>query len=140
MRMHRVRAGGSVATEAIAKHLELDFSTAEEKKVQVDRAQADFTKYQQAHHQSYDRAFREFGQVLREYEQKTGSMIDMVYLTGGGALFPGTDKYLAESLERDVRRADPFAKVAYPAFMEDVMAKIGPTFTVALGAALRGFD
>jgi Tfp pilus assembly PilM family ATPase len=36
--------------------------------------------------------------------------------------------------------ANPFSKVAYPAFMEDIMDEIGPSFTVALGAALRSFE
>lgn len=140
MRMHRVRAGGAVATDAIAKAFDLEFSAAEEKKLQLDRTDPEFSKMQQVHHGSYDRAFREFAQVIREYERRTDNTIESVYLSGGGTLFPGTAKHLAAALGRDVHRADPFAKVAYPAFMEDVMLEIGPSFTVALGAALRGFE
>lgn len=140
MRMHRVRAGGAVATAAIAKALEIAFAEAEDKKLHVQRSDAEFSKLQQIHHESYDRAFREFGQVIREYEQKAGAPLDAIYMSGGGALFPGTEKHLATALEREIRRADPFTKVAYPAFMEDVMQEVGPSFTVALGAALRSFE
>jgi hypothetical protein len=48
--------------------------------------------------------------------------------------------YLKDVLGREVQRANPFSKVAYPAFMEDVMKEIGPSFAAALGAALRVFE
>ncbi len=140
MRMHRVRAGGSIATQHIAKTLSIDFGHAEEKKISIDRKGKDFAEMKRLHDSVYERAFREFGQVLREYEQKTGADIDVVHVSGGATLFPGTDMLLKESLRKDIEVANPFTKVAYPAFMEDTMKKIGPSFTVALGAALRNFE
>jgi type IV pilus assembly protein PilM len=140
MRMYRIRAGGTIATKRISEVLEIDFDKAEEMKYLADKQEAKFADVKRAHNSSYDRAFREFNQVLREYEQRTGVKIATVYLAGGGALFPGTDMHLKESLEREVILANPFSKVAYPAFMEDTMHEIGPSFTVALGAALRAFE
>lgn len=140
MRMHRLRAGGAIATQRIADVLEIDFEAAEELKYHADPTDARFPDVKRAHHSSYDRAFREFRQVLREYERKTGVEFEQVYLTGGGALFPGTDALLKEAMQKEVVCANPFTKVAYPAFMEDAMRTIGPSFTVALGAALRSFE
>ncbi len=140
MRMHRVRAGGAVATRQIAKALEIEFGEAEEMKFKADKSDSRFADVRKAHNSSYDRAFREFSQVLREYEQKTGHVVDVVYLTGGGSLFPGVDAMLKDALHKDVEYANPFSKVAYPAFMSDTIKDIGPSFTVALGAALRNFE
>lgn len=140
MRMHRIRAGGAIATEQIAKALDVNFETAEEMKYQADQSHESFSEMKRAHNSSYERAFREFGQVLREYEQRTGHTFDDVFLTGGGALFPGTDKLLNDAINRNVTMAHPFSKVAYPAFMDDTIKEIGPSFTVALGAALRLFE
>lgn len=140
MRMHRVRAGGAIATQNIAKSLELDFAAAEQKKHTADRSDKDFSDLKRAHDSSYERAFREFSQVLREYESKTGHEIDVVQLAGGGALFPGVDAMLKDAIGKDVEFANPFAKVAYPAFMDDTIKTIGPSFVVALGAALRDFE
>lgn len=140
MRMHRVRAGGAVATHEIAKAFEIKFEEAEEMKYKADRSDDRFSELQKAHNASYQRAFREFGQVLREYEQKTQRSIDVVFLTGGGVLFPGIDIMIKDALNKDVEFADPFSKVAYPAFMADTIKEIGPSFAVALGAALRNFE
>lgn len=140
MRMYRIRAGGAIATKQIADVLNVTFEKAEELKFAADKTTADFADLKRAHNSSYDRAFREFNQVLREYEGKTGVKLTSIYLTGGGALFPGTDIHLKEFINREVITANPFSKVAYPAFMEDIMKSISPSFTVALGAAMRVFE
>lgn len=140
MRMYRIRAGGAIATNRIAEALKVDFQTAEEMKFAADRSAKEFADLKRAHDKSYERVFREFNQVLREYERKTGINVSTVYLAGGGALFPGTDTYLKDVLDRDVVKVNPFSKVAYPAFMEDTMHEIGPSFAVALGAAMRVFE
>lgn len=140
MRMHRVRAGGSVATQQIAKSLNISFESAELKKIAADRKDSAFAEVKKAHDSVYERAFREFGQVLREYEQKTGTEISIVYVSGGASLFPSVQSMLKEALRKDIDVANPFSKVAFPAFMEDTIKQIGPSFTVALGAALRNFE
>jgi type IV pilus assembly protein PilM len=140
MRMHRIRAGGAVATKQIADSLKVDFQTAELMKYSADRNDKSFAALKRAHDSSYDRAFREFRQVLKEYEEKTGITLSAVHLSGGAALFPGIAAYMSQAIDREVVMSDPFSKVAYPAFMEDVMNEIGPSFTVSLGAALRAFE
>lgn len=139
-RMHRVRAGGAISTKRIASVLEVDIDEAELRKRNLSSVEDVSGDIKRAHHATYDRAFHEFRQVIEEYEQLFGTKLDAVYLTGGAALFPGISNLLAEELQREVALADPFSKVAYPAFMEDMLREIGPSFTVALGAALRGYE
>ncbi len=140
MRIHRVRAGGAIATQRIAQLLQIPFNEAELKKQSIDRKEAEFGEIQKAHHSTYERTFREFAQVLKEFETKNKLHFERVYLAGGGAIFPGTDTLLKEAVEKEVVLANPFKKVAYPAFMQDTMKEIGPAFTVALGAAIRSFE
>lgn len=140
MRMHRIRAGGAIATEKIAKDLDITFEAAELKKQTLSRKDADFATVQKIHHSTYERSFREFKQVLTEYETKNAMTFDAVHLSGGASLFPGIDAMLKESLHKEIYKANPFRKVSYPAFMQDIMKEIGPSFSVALGAALRTFD
>jgi Tfp pilus assembly PilM family ATPase len=138
--MYRIRAGGAIATKRIAEVLETDFDQAEIMKCAAKREKEDFTQIKRAHDSSYDRAFREFNQVIKEYEKKTGLEISSVYLAGGASAFPGIDNHLKSVIEKEVYLSNPFSKVAYPAFMEDTMDQIGPSFNVALGAALRAFE
>ncbi len=140
MRMYRIRAGGEIATKRISEVLNISFSEAEQMKFEANVNSGSFAEMKRAHNSSYDRAFREFNQVLREYEKRTGASFGTVYLAGGGSLFPGIDAHLKDVVGRDVILSDPFSKVAYPAFMEDNMHSIGSSFTVALGAALRMFE
>jgi type IV pilus assembly protein PilM len=138
-RMHRVRAGGALATKRIAESLELGFSDAEYQKRHLSEAvkQRDAIR---AHASSYDRALVEFRQVIENYEQSLGVTLSTVTLTGGGALFEDIKRQAKDVLAKEVMVAQPFSKVAYPAFMEDLLMSIGPTFTVALGAALRAYE
>jgi len=140
MRMHRIRAGGAIATNRIASVLNCSFEEAEIKKQVADKKASDFSDIKRAHDSSYERAFREFAQVLREHEQKNGMTLSTVYLAGGGAMFPGIDTFVQDILGRQIVKVHPFAKVSYPAFMQDTIKTIGPTFSVALGAALRSFE
>ena len=139
-RMYRVRAGGAMFTEKIAAELQCSFEEAEFKKRLITTSDEQFPIFQKLHQITYDRVLKEFKQVITEYEQKLQVDISSVYLVGGGSLFSGFDNFVSTVLEKKVEPALPFNKVAYPAFMEDTMDKIGSTFAVALGAAIRSFE
>lgn len=139
-RMHRHRAGGALATKRLAEALESTFDEAELKKRMATTADAQYRDIERAHRSTYDRALSEFRHVIDDYENNLNIKLSRIYLSGGGALFPGFAAQVGEVLQKDTSLALPFAKVAYPAFMEDLTRSIGPGFTVALGAALRAFD
>ncbi len=139
-RMYRVKAGAATCSDKIAAELDLAFDEAELLKRSISTSDPQFATLQKIHHNNYDRALREFKQVLNEYQSTMGETISALYLTGGGSLFPGLDTYIRNNLELTVVNASPFDKVAYPAFMEDTLKEIGPSFATALGAALRSFE
>jgi type IV pilus assembly protein PilM len=139
-RMHRIRAGGAVCTKRISEVLEISFEEAEIKKRNATVQDPAYRDIQRAHQSSYERAFVEFRQVIDDYERALGTTISTVYLVGGGALFPDVPGQAKAALQKEVVLALPFSKVAYPAFMDDLLQEIGPEFAVALGAALRAFE
>jgi len=140
MRMHRVRSGGALATKQIAKEFNLSFEEAEIKKRTTRKDDKDFRELEKAHHHSYDRTWHEFRQVIKEYENDMDTKIEKIYLTGGGSIFPTTKNLIQEVLRKDITTVNTFSKLAYPAFMEDILAELNPTFHVAIGAALRMFE
>lgn len=139
-RMHRVRAGGAIATKRIAEAMEMSFEEAELLKREINSDHPQYREVVRAHHSSYERPLVEFRQVIREYEEKTGEKLSAIYLAGSAVLFPTVKQLIADSLQYEIRYINPFTKVSHPAFMEDMMLELGPTFHVALGAALRAFE
>ncbi len=139
MRMYRVRVGGMAVSKQISKIMEIDFAEAEQKKKELhtDNLPIDFRR---ANESVYGRVLREFSQVLNSYERKSGDKLTTVYLSGGGSLFPGTVGYVKDILNKNTVMVDAFSSISYPAFMEDVMKEISPSFAVSLGAALRWFE
>ena len=89
---------------------------------------------------TFERPLQEFKRVISQYELRIGAPVTRVVITGGASSFYDMHTYVSYMLDRTIEPANPFTKVAYPAFMADVLREIAPTFTVALGAALRPFE
>lgn len=138
-KIHRVFAGGAQATSQLAKLLDVSHEEAENIKRNYSSAEPHATDTKKAVTATFERSFQEFKRVLIQFESSTGLAIDRVVLIGGSAAFPEMPAYANYMLDRKVERDNPFSQIAYPAFLEDVLTEISPTFTVALGAALREF-
>lgn len=139
-RMHRVRAGGAVVTSRLAKTLDIPFAEAELLKRRVQKGDERYRDVGKVHESCFERPLQEFRKVMDEFEKRHDTELKRVIITGGPVQFDGVSQLALDILERDIEIANPFKKVAYPAFMEDLLGQIGSTFTVALGAALRNFE
>ncbi len=82
----------------------------------------------------------EVKKFIREYQTKNTQVIEELVITGGGAIVAGVEQAFAQSFEIKTRLADPFANLMAPAFLTDVLKKIGPSFSVAVGAVLRALE
>lgn len=139
-KMHRVFAGGAQATAHLAKQLDVSHEEAENCKRNYSSDGPYATEIKKVIANAFERSFQEFRRVLAEYEERTGMTIDRIVLSGGSSAFPEMQSYARYMLDRETTCSNAFAKIAYPAFLEDVLQRIDPTFVVALGAALREFD
>ncbi len=139
-KIHRVRIGGVQATSRIAELTSLPFEEAENLKRNFNTGGSHDDDVKRAVVSTFERPLQEFKRVLSQHEMKVGSKVDSVILTGGGAAFIEMQPFASYMFDREVSVANPFTKVAYPAFMEDRLRDIAPTFSVALGAALRPFE
>jgi len=84
-----------------------------------------------------DFIFSEARHVLVNYQSKYKKDVEKVVLTGGGATMKGFGELAQKNLETPAVLGDPFSKVQAPAFLNDILRKNGPEFSVALGLALR---
>lgn len=139
-KIHRVRIGGVQATSRIAELTSKPFEEAENLKRNFKRGGEYEEDVKRAVISTFERPLQEFKRVLAQHEMKVGGAIDKVVLTGGAAAFPEMQTFASYMFDRGVAVANPFTKVAYPAFMDERLREIAPTFSVALGAALRPFE
>ncbi len=138
--LHRVGVGGTNATKQVATLLGVSFTEAEELKRNYNPSSPQAADIKKAFVTSFEKTFQEFKRLLDQYEQESGVTITRTVLCGGSSTFVDMPQFASYMLDRQVVRANPFTKVAYPAFMEDTLKEIAPTFTVALGCALRAFE
>lgn len=139
-KIHRVFAGGAQATERLAEMRAISFEEAENLKRNYQSGVQEASDIHKVITVTFERALQEFKRVMANHESRTGLPLQKVLLTGGGAAFAEMQKIASYYLDRPVELVNPFNKVAYPAFLEDTLIEIAPTFSVALGAALRPFS
>lgn len=139
-RMHRINTGGTQITRLFAHEKEIEFEAAELMKLQLSQTNKMDDTLRSVYQNTYSRPLREFRQVLKHYQSDRGINFDAVHVCGGAGMYAGVDPMIKEALGLPTKYINPFASVAYPAFMEDAMKEIGPSFAPALGAALRHFE
>jgi len=135
---HILNKGSQDITLAISKSMGISFDEAEKIKRQNGIISSkDNTNLVEISSLTVDYIFSEVGRIILSYEKKYGQKISKIFLTGGGALLKGLKERAEISFKTPVVVADPFSKVEYPAFLENVLKSAGPEFTVAIGLAIR---
>lgn len=140
---HLINIGSQELTLSITRSLGWSFERAERIKREQgidategsDAQQADQVK--NALLSTLGRMMSEINRVLLNYEKKHGQNVSRAILAGGGSALPGFAAYVSEHMSIAVEAAHPFEKVQAPAFLNEVLAEVGPEFAVAVGVALR---
>jgi type IV pilus assembly protein PilM len=76
--------------------------------------------------------------IMKSFSQSSGKEVQKVILSGSSANLLGLKEYFANVLKKEVVAGNPFANVFYPPILEEKIKKVGPSYSVAAGAALRG--
>ncbi len=135
---HVINRGSQDITLAISKSMSISFEEAEKIKrrdgIAAGGANRGSTETSSV---TIDYIMAEAERFVLGYNKKSGKKLSRVVLTGGGSLLKGIQERSEKSFETQVEVADPFSKVEYPAFLEEVLKSAGPEFAVALGLAIR---
>lgn len=138
---HSILMSGVEITRSLSSALKISFDEAEEQKRMFGiHGNSDDPRIQKTVLAVLERGLRELHTVVARYEEANNIKIQKVVTTGSGALLKGFSQYVGDMFSAPVALADPFAKVAYPAFLEDTLKEAGPAFAVAVGVALRAFQ
>lgn len=138
-KLHRVKVGGEQVTKHLSGLINVSFEEAE----LIKREQASSAEYAKdvktAMVATLERPFQEFQRVIHQYQTVNDIAFTKIHVIGGGAQLDQVSEYISEVFSMESLIHNPFSKVAYPAFMEDVLQELGSSFAVATGAALRPY-
>ncbi len=135
---HVVNRGSQDITMSISKSMNIGFDEAEKIKIKQGLSEVEATRdVLEVSSVSVDYILSEISLFMLGFEKKSGKKVSKIVITGGGAMLLGLKDRIKKSFETQIEIADPFSKVYYPAFLEEVLKKVGPEFAVALGVALR---
>lgn len=125
---------GREFSNILASSLGIDFARAEDLKrkegVEAGRGVL---------HPLIDTVVAEGKRMIQEYTRRGRGAVQMVIVSGGGAQMPGVLDYMVKKMGRESVMAFPFHDIVYPEELEKTLREIGPSFSVATGAALREF-
>lgn len=137
---HVINRGSAFTSEALARSMGIDFEKAESLKRTIGMIPtAGQEKVGEAIQADTQYIINEIQSVLLQYERTSHKAVTKIILCGGGAALPGFLEKVNESFGVETVYGDPFSKAEYPEFMEPVLKKAGPEFTVAMGLALKDF-
>lgn len=83
----------------------------------------------------------EVSRIISTFKSKaSGNDIDSIILSGGTSKMAGIDEYFSKVLNVETITGDPWKKIVYDEKLEPIIKKMGASFSVALGLALRGAE
>lgn len=135
---HNIQHGSQEWTRALERGLGVSRDRAEEMKKEIglsDRVEE--REISQTISPLIDAFFLEVDRIFSFYNRKTGRRVQKIEFSGSGAGLKGLVEAAVGHFEIEAKRANPFSRVVAPSGMADVLQDIGPSFTVALGLALR---
>lgn len=86
---------------------------------------------------SVDKIVIEIDRLINNYQTKTERRMSKLVLNGGSAQLIGLRDHIEKKLNIKTIIADPWSKIDYLSELEKTLKKIGPQFSVAIGAAMR---
>ncbi len=136
---HSFDTSGSDFTTVIAKGLNIEYTEAELlKKKQGLLAESGGVK--EIMLPLIDLIIEEIKKIFSSFYQAEGKDVKKVFLAGGSALMPGLVGYFTKNLSRPTEIVNPFTNIYYPPILEDTLKEIGPSYAIAVGAALQGLE
>lgn len=136
---HSFDISGNEFTQNIAKSLRIDYQEAERLKRKYGLTQ-EGQAIQEILSSRINLIVIEIKKIIRRFRESEGKEVDRVIIGGGSAMLPGLKQYFSQELKQEIKISDPFSELYYPSILEDKLKKMGPSFPVAVGLALRGLE
>jgi type IV pilus assembly protein PilM len=135
---HTIDRGGFAMTDSIVKTLGMSFERAEAAKKELGlHGQGDDLRISSTLETHVNFIVSELHRLVSDFERSLGKPVGRVILSGGVSLMPGFVDVCAKELGIPVQITDAFSKTEAPEFLGQVLQTASPTFSIALGLALK---
>jgi len=135
---HSIDTGGNSFTERIARVLSIDYRQGEEEKfakgIHVVAGNV------QVLLPIVDLLLAEIRKSIDSFHPHDKKQVQKIMLGGGAASLLGLREYIEKQMDKKTELINPFRHILYPPILEDAMKDMGPSYAVAVGMGLRGFD
>lgn len=135
---HSMDAGGMSFTERIAKALSVNYRIAEQE--QNSKGIALVSGNVQILLPVADMVVSEAQKAAESFARTEKGKVNKFVLAGGMARLPGLQEYFERSTGTKTEIIDPWRSILYPPILESALQDMGPSFAVAVGMALKGFE
>jgi type IV pilus assembly protein PilM len=138
---HSFDIAGNELTQILSKSLNVDFETAEEFKKRyglLNSSENEGQKVGKILSPLIGSILDEINRAYQNFSQTEKKEVSKIVLAGGCALIPGLKEYFSSTLKKEVNIINPFADLSYPPVLDSALKEMGPSYAIAVGAALRG--
>lgn len=137
-----INLGGDTVTKRMVEQMQLSEGDAERAKRDLGIAggNGSLPKILEPIMQPIVNEIRFAFQLYANMELTEIKRVEKIILTGGSSHLAHVPEYLSETLNMNVYRGDPWARVVYPKDLAVVLEEIGPRMAVAVGLAMREMD
>jgi len=136
---HSFDVSASELTRLLSKSLNIDYNEAEGMK-RRHGIRSPETNVAKTLMPLLDLIVSEMTKISRDFYQTVGKEVEKFIISGGTALLPGLREYFFSHLQKPIEIANPFSDIFYPPVLEQTIKEMGPSYAVAVGMALRGFE
>lgn len=136
---HSIDISGNELTKVLSKSLSVKYNEAEDLKRKYG-VQVPEMPVGRILTPIVDSLVNEINMIIKNFYHTEGKEVDTLILSGGSILLPGIRDYLHNWFRKPVEIGNPFESIAYPLVLEDMLKILGPSYAIATGAALRGFE
>lgn len=135
--------GAGAFLESLARTLNMDYNKAEELQIKYglipgsEPYQSDVSRVLTS---SFNELIDEIERSFKNFSQAEGKDVTKIILAGGMAFLPGLKEYLSKKLNKEVTIGDPFVNMSYNPILTEILKKRGPSYSIAVGLALKGLE
>lgn len=87
-----------------------------------------------------DLIITELEKISQNFARSNGKEVKKVILAGGSVSLPGLVDYFSQRIKTPLEVANPFLNLYYPPILEDNLRKMGPSYAIAVGIAMRELE